>query len=767
MSSPSRPQRKSRNVPPMRLMDDLMEYYPPVATSGMMEIKEEQCSTEDVSPTKKRKVSTPEKQTADMPINPRIEYGGPKKSYADIIREALLLSDDNIMSVGEIYDFVWDKYPRKTTSVRWKDTLRRTLSRDGQFHMISGQGQFWSIRPDASQDPLSGGNQEKPGDDKLEVNQEELEEKGENRMAKRSGRVELDAINEDDFDLDMDISNEQGTVGSDPAPEAAHLQQPVFQRVVVLPAGSVAQLKIQKILEAGNAPILIPKSNPTPKEVVKREICDKCGKDLSKLKKSRDHKRYCGKVGPICPICGKQLSANNPRLERHTKNCDPVGSICKRNHEHQILDKVFATFEEAMAHFYDNEYDSEFRSGSIQYKDRSRKTSVPSGTDDKSLVFLCNRSGTKYKYETKKPRISRKMDEKCTAKITINKSTNALNGEQVTRVYGCMAHNHPNNPTMKRTSWLTKRKIAKFLLLGHSRKDIRDKLMPPFQIEGQKTVDLEVVNRVQRKMSEDKHHKLREGHDIASLLGKDGSGGQERRVYPWPTQTNCPVRNAQRVEHYRKKTEKLSAYNKNKGARKALSSSDNMKISSPLVSLEEQEVERAISSIADNVGGETNLDSVDHSTDANHVEDGDVVLAEPTNDFHAEVPVAAANTDTVITNPVTLPDRDSTLSDDAIDPQAFETLRQKALRLTERLTPTISGLPATGAGMAELRTILKSSLFDLMCDDLDPTQERPQPKPGSRKTYESYKRRVAEGRTIPKNYKRPTRIPDEKLLTNL
>ena len=121
-------------------------------------------------------------------------------------------------------------------------------------------------------------------------------------MAKRRGRVELDAINEDDFDLDMDISNEQGTVGSDPAPEAAHLQQPVFQRVVVLPAGSVAQLKIQKILEAGNAPILIPKSNPTPKEVVKREICDKCGKDLSKLKKSRDHKRYCGKVGPICPI---------------------------------------------------------------------------------------------------------------------------------------------------------------------------------------------------------------------------------------------------------------------------------------------------------------------------------------------------------------------------------------------------------------------------------------------------------------------------------
>ena len=119
------------------------------------------------------------------------------------------------------------------------------------------------------------------------------------------------------------------------------------------------------------------------------------------------------------------------------------------------------------------------------------------------------------------------------------------------------------------------------------------------------------------------------------------------------------------------------------------------------------------------------------------------------------------------TNPVTLPDRDTTLSDEAIDPQAFETLRRKALRLTERLTPRLSGLPATGAGMAELQTILKSSLFELMCDDLDPVQERPPPKPENAKTYESYKRRVAEGRTIPKNYKRPIRIPDEKLLANL
>ena len=66
MSLSVRAQRKSRNVPPKRLMDDMMEYFPPVATSDKIEIKDELSGTEDVSPspTKKRKVvtRTPEKQ---------------------------------------------------------------------------------------------------------------------------------------------------------------------------------------------------------------------------------------------------------------------------------------------------------------------------------------------------------------------------------------------------------------------------------------------------------------------------------------------------------------------------------------------------------------------------------------------------------------------------------------------------------------------------------------------------------------------------------
>ena len=51
-----------------------------------------------------------------------------------------------------------------------------------------------------------------------------------------------------------------------------------------------------------------------------------------------------------------------------------------------------------------------------------------------------------------------------------------------------------------------------------------------------------------------------------------------------------------------------------------------------------------------------------------------------------------------------------TLSDDAIDPSAFEALRQKALRclgtdgaLAEKLSPVISGLAADSQGVAELQ----------------------------------------------------------------
>ena len=65
--------------------------------------------------------------------------------------------------------------------------------------------------------------------------------------------------------------------------------------------------------------------------------------------------------------------------------------------------------------------------------------------------------------------------------------------------------------------------------------------------------------------------------------------------------------------------------------------------------------------------------------------------------------------------------------------------------------------------MVELQTLLKSTLFDLMCDDLDPApKERPPPKPESVRAMEGLKRRIAEGRTIPKR-RRAIRIPDYDL----
>ena len=75
------------------------------------------------------------------------------------------------------------------------------------------------------------------------------------------------------------------------------------------------------------------------------------------------------------------------------------------------------------------------------------------------------------------------------------------------RMYGCTVHNHPDNPTLKRVSWLTKRRIARFLLLGHSRNDIRTNLLPKFHVEGHKRVDLSFVGRIQKIMERDKHHK--------------------------------------------------------------------------------------------------------------------------------------------------------------------------------------------------------------------------------------------------------------------
>ena len=80
--------------------------------------------------------------------------------------------------------------------------------------------------------------------------------------------------------------------------------------------------------------------------------------------------------------------------------------------------------------------------------------------------------------------------------------------------------------------------------------------------------------------------------------------------------------------------------------------------------------------------------------------------------------------------------------------------------------PRISALPVSSAGMAELQKILKSSLFELMCDNLETAPPKIVPKPESVKKYEQHKLRKAQGKKI-KYWKRKyvsPRIPDEQLL---
>ena len=134
--------------------------------------------------------------------------------------------------------------------------------------------------------------------DKLEVNQDEMKEEGKHEITKSNGNVELDTINEHDFDFDMDVSKEASAIGSDPDQELTEDEK---------------------------------KYDPFPS-------------DMSNLKAPRDHIQKCvksqGKRGLMCPKCGKQFDA---QLKRHTDICDPIGKICKNEHEHQLLDKAFDT----------------------------------------------------------------------------------------------------------------------------------------------------------------------------------------------------------------------------------------------------------------------------------------------------------------------------------------------------------------------------------------------------------------------------------------
>merc|ERR1719471_2449484 len=86
--------------------------------------------------------------------------------------------------------------------------------------------------------------------------------------------------------------------------------------------------------------------------------------------KYKNESKFCGK-------CGNTFSYKN--VARHEEKCDGIRVICEEDHEHRIINEVFDTVEEAIAFFYDNEYDSEFTirsSTSKTHKRREQRSNV-------------------------------------------------------------------------------------------------------------------------------------------------------------------------------------------------------------------------------------------------------------------------------------------------------------------------------------------------------------------------------------------------------
>ena len=111
--------------------------------------------------------------------------------------------------------------------------------------------------------------------------------------------------------------------------------------------------------------------------------------------------------------------------------CDPIGKMCKEDHEHNFIDKNFDTFEEAVAYFYDNEYDTQLSMGS-GYKHKNRSRNI-----DHKLVFNCGRSYKgRERYQAKgikKHKVKKTLDKKCPAHIVLRGGW--LDGTKERRTY--------------------------------------------------------------------------------------------------------------------------------------------------------------------------------------------------------------------------------------------------------------------------------------------------------------------------------------------
>ena len=192
-------------------------------------------------------------------------------------------------------------------------------------------------------------------------------------------------------------------------------------------------------------------------------------------------------------------------------------------------------------------------------------------------------------------------------------------------------------------------------VMGYSRIEVARTILPGLQREDHRKVDYRDVDVVYAMITRDKHHKLREGYDdIASLVNEsEGAGG----VYPFHVGSNGSISWA-RGNDSAVETSKVSSSN----------IQETVKLP-PRVAGRRRERKR-----------NKDLDEVESAV--------------------SNIPQENAPVDNTQDSIEAMPDT-SPLTDDNIDPEAFDILRRKVLHGLDNLRKDIAGMAEKGACIYE------------------------------------------------------------------
>ncbi|ESO08208.1 hypothetical protein HELRODRAFT_146879, partial [Helobdella robusta] len=85
----------------------------------------------------------------------------PSHSYIGLIATAILQSTDKKLVLGEIYQWVLERYPYfRTRGSGWRNSVRHNLSLNDCFIKVgrcnSGKGHYWAVHPANVEDFLMG-----------------------------------------------------------------------------------------------------------------------------------------------------------------------------------------------------------------------------------------------------------------------------------------------------------------------------------------------------------------------------------------------------------------------------------------------------------------------------------------------------------------------------------------------------------------------------------------------------------------------------------